>query len=199
MFKVAETAGMCRSKFGVYSEEAFNIHACVWCYHFIFPGHAYVPYPSGLHLVMKTNHTQTVQPDTRDKSSMSSICSTLNEDECDRWLRCCQDASNCCARHSSFFDANIDVNHTCPPTWDGYGCWDAGTPGQTSEIACPSFLEHAVPTSKEILFYNNKKNYASESVFVIFGCLSNEISDSFHVISFVIISLYKQNNNANLI
>ncbi|WAQ94799.1 CALRL-like protein, partial [Mya arenaria] len=133
---------LCRSKLGVFPENVFNIHACGWCYYFLFPEHAYTPHTSFNSLALKTNLSHTVQPDINNNTSINTICATLSSDECERWLLCCKVSRECCTRQLK----SRDSNNTCPSTWDGYGCWDASAPGVTSQMSCPTFLQFSVPT-----------------------------------------------------
>ncbi|XP_052811225.1 calcitonin gene-related peptide type 1 receptor-like [Mya arenaria] len=134
----------CQSKFGVFIKNDFNIHACGWCYYFLFPEHAYSPHARFHSLALKTNVSYTVQPDINNKSSINTICATLSRDECERWLLCCKVSRDCCTRQLQQRDNNDTL--TCPSTWDGYGCWDAAAPGVISQISCPTFLQYSVPT-----------------------------------------------------
>ncbi|KAH3718960.1 hypothetical protein DPMN_061788 [Dreissena polymorpha] len=133
----------CRSKFGVYEVADYNIHACAWCYFFLFPERDYKPNPLTHTLEIQTNGSR-VYPDINNKSATGEICATLSSDECDKWRLCCLASRDCCTRQ--LMSSAVDDNTSCPTTWDGYGCWDAGEPGTTSYISCPNFLQYSVPT-----------------------------------------------------
>ena len=140
--------GVCRSKLGAFEKTDFELHACAWCYLYLFPGHAFMPHMTILtdfKLVSKDNVSQSVIPDIHNQTSVNKICSELTNDECERWRFCCQSANDCCTQQLSARVDDVMVN--CPATWDGYGCWTRGTPGVISQIACPTFLQYSVPTS----------------------------------------------------
>ncbi|XP_045169211.2 calcitonin gene-related peptide type 1 receptor-like isoform X1 [Mercenaria mercenaria] len=146
-------AQQCRSKFGIFTPEDFDLHACVWCYYFLYPEYVFKPHPYQHYLVLFTNSSQypiysKVRADIHNTTSVNIICSSLTSDECDRWKLCCETSHDCCRRQQNTHSVNL--NETCSPTWDGYGCWDQGTPGQTSHISCPVFLQFAVPTKSAL-------------------------------------------------
>lgn len=146
-FQFACLATQCRSKFGAYQPRDFDLHACVWCYFFLYPEYAFKPHPYQHYLVSTTNSSYIkAQADITNTSSINIICSSLTADECDRWKLCCEVARDCCRRQQKAHD--VKANNTCQATWDGFGCWDSGTPGHTSHISCPNFLQFAIPTSK---------------------------------------------------
>ncbi|WAQ94797.1 hypothetical protein MAR_007268, partial [Mya arenaria] len=140
ILKDAFCSQLCRSSLGVFPENDFNIHACGLCYNYMFPGLTYTLHPSFNSLALKTNLSYTVQPDINNTTSINSICATLSSDECERWLLCCKVSRECCTRQLK----SRDANNTCPPTWDGYGCWDASAPGVTNQMSCPTFLQYPV-------------------------------------------------------
>ncbi|XP_052811143.1 calcitonin gene-related peptide type 1 receptor-like [Mya arenaria] len=158
---------LCRSKLGVFPENVFNIHACGWCYYYLFPGLTYTPHPSFNSLALKTNMSYTVQPDINNNTSINTICATLSSDECERWLLCCKASRDCCTRQLK----SRDSNNTCPPTWDGYGCWDASAPGVTSQMSCPTFLQFSVPTRSAL------KTCQSDGTWLKRGSLGYEWTD----------------------
>lgn len=149
--KMIDSEGHCRSKFGVFTPDNFDLHACAWCYFFLYPGYKLKPHPLGHYLinqVNQSNYAQTYQiviPDITNETSVKLICSSLNSDECERWKLCCTMAADCC--QTQLEASNSDVNSSCPVTWDGFGCWQEGTPGEISRISCPLFLPFSVPTS----------------------------------------------------
>ncbi|XP_053373348.1 calcitonin gene-related peptide type 1 receptor-like [Mercenaria mercenaria] len=139
----------CRSKFGIFKQGDFYFHACAWCYYFLFPNGNLKPHTNNRDLVSKANGSsynngENIVPDIDNSTAVEIICSTLTTDECNRWISCCSAGRKCC-KHQLSSRAD-DVNETCASTWDGYACWDSGTPGRTSTVPCPDFLQYSVPT-----------------------------------------------------
>ena len=89
-----------------------------------------------------TNY-KVVIPDIKNDTSRSEVCSSLDDEECDRWTSCCHNAMDCCA---SQIISTVNVKQDeCPQTWDGFSCWSSTNAGSTISQECPLFLEHANP------------------------------------------------------
>jgi calcitonin receptor-like len=147
-------AQQCRSKFGIFQPEDFDFHACVWCYFFLYPENVFKPHHHQHYLMLTTNSSKypaysTFKADIKNSTLVDIICSSLTPDECDRWKLCCETSHKCCRSHAH----SEDFNDTCAPTWDGFGCWGKGTPGQISSMSCPVFLPFAIPTSNYYIEY----------------------------------------------
>ena len=144
----------CRSKFGVYSHEVFDQHACSWCYVFLFQGKELPLAPNPYHsLTVIQNTTKfrvgtSLTADSENLTTRNDICSTLSDDNCQRWRMCCAAGRICCERQLAAHAYGTSRNTTCGPTWDGYGCWSAGEAGKNSHMSCPTFLKFSIPTSK---------------------------------------------------
>ena len=136
----------------------FNHHSCAYCYFFLFQG--YPLFPNGWHsLTVIKNRTHfplgyRLVADAENSTSREAVCSTLTEDECQRWRLCCTAARRCCAKQLSITGSGSAThrNDTCAATWDGYGCWDPGEPGMNSYLSCPTYIQFSVPTSKWLLY-----------------------------------------------
>lgn len=138
----------CTGKMGTYDNDYFNTHACAWCYFFLFPNKNIVP-SYGNYLTVVSNSTSFpidthLKTDTKNASSLRRVCSTLDKDECDMWKICCNAAVECC--NIQMNTIRTATNTSCPMTWDGYACWEGGTPGTNSYLACPSYLQYAIPS-----------------------------------------------------
>ena len=68
-------------------------------------------------------------------------------DECERWKQCCEAAQECCDTQLGTAHVNGDGRH-CLRTWDGFGCWQDTAPNSHVYNPCPSFIQHAMPSSK---------------------------------------------------
>ena len=68
-----------------------------------------------------------------------------------RWQECGEAGIQCCENQitTPVRDPNTAGKY-CQRTWDGYGCWTDTDPGQVVEIACPSFMPHAIRTGINI-------------------------------------------------
>lgn len=152
------TIPTCRSKLGVFPQETFNYHACSWCYYYLFKGKDLPLFPDPFQtLTVIVNGTRfklgtTLIPDAENITTQNAVCSTLSEDDCQRWQLCCAAGKRCCTRQLHAQTHVTSGNTSCGPTWDGFGCWDSGEPGKNSYISCPTFLRFSVPTSKSELF-----------------------------------------------
>lgn len=92
----------------------FRLHACASCFNFLF----YFLNPRlntsnddpQLAFIYNGNLINLKSWDFRNHSVQSSVCSYLSNDECQRWLSCCQSADSCCERQLSL---PAEVNNTC--------------------------------------------------------------------------------------
>lgn len=138
---------------GTYYKDYFNKNACAWCYFFLFPGNNFVPLYGEYLAVIRNGSSFPVGTrliaDPQNDTTKSTICSTLQGDECDMWTLCCNAAKNCCNKQLK--EKYKVTNSSCRITWDGYACWDGGTPGKNSLLNCPNYLRYSIPTSKYIL------------------------------------------------
>lgn len=142
---VSSKDGLCRTKEKYLNPTEFNFYTCGKCYTYLFhkrPANALV---DRLELLYNNKLLVTI-PDYKNLSRAEEICSTLTEDECQRWLSCCSSADNCCQKQLS--SSLPDLNATCGRTWDGWGCWDDADAGSKHYLACPLFIQHSLPTRK---------------------------------------------------
>ena len=70
-----------------------------------------------------------------------------HSDECERWKQCCEAALECCDTQLGTAHVTGDGRH-CLRTWDGFGCWQDTAPNSHVYNPCPSFIQHAMPSSK---------------------------------------------------
>ena len=91
------------------------------------------------------------EADFHNKTARNFICQfgELDEEGCDRWIKCCQEAENCCQRQlavtaSMTTTHQSTYSHYCPKTWDGYSCWNDTPAGTTVTQPCPGFLEYSL-------------------------------------------------------
>ena len=68
---------------------------------------------------------------------------------------CCAAGRKCCERQLAGQIYVTSGNTTCSPTWDGFGCWDAGEAGKNSHMSCPTYLKFSIPTSKSNLVFSD--------------------------------------------
>ena len=109
-------------------------------------GKALQPLWSNVEYLVYTNTSFLIVPDADEYTIWRRICQTLTADECARWRSCCQAAYECCERQLQ--EAHVYSPESCPRRWDGYGCWNAAPAGTTISMKCPTFIDHALPTSK---------------------------------------------------
>lgn len=142
---------LCRWKLGQHSSDDFNLNSCSWCYFFLFPRKGLLPFETKYLQVMLNGSVfpkgTILLADINNITARSQVCSTLSESECAMWKMCCESARECCRRQIAEISPDA-VGDTCQSTWDGYACWEGGTPGTKSYKSCPTFLKFSVPTSK---------------------------------------------------
>jgi calcitonin receptor-like len=165
----------CNSRFGSHNTREYEYYSCAWCYSFLFSqarktliASENIPY---LYNVIKK---ELLVPNIHNNSDVNDICSTLDNDECQRWKSCCSTAEKCCKRQLS--TPLGDVNNTCGRTWDGWGCWDDTKPGQLVYQSCPLYLQYAMPTSKCNIFHTLFSNemLKIQSLFTIMFLIKKE-------------------------
>ena len=96
---------MCRDRFGTFSVGVFHVWTCSLCYNYLFP-HSSHPQPSSsssspsstLLMGIASPTGEEVYPDVSNTTSLTTICSWLEEGQCTRWLQCCHAAASCCRR-----------------------------------------------------------------------------------------------------
>ncbi|XP_048247585.1 calcitonin receptor-like [Haliotis rufescens] len=138
----------CRDRIGLFPEEVFKLWTCSMCYSYLFPD-AVPLTPNGSKNFPKLdtwNGSASYTPNIENSTSKDLICATLSNDDCRRWSSCCIAALMCCQRQISitFYDP---PGHYCPPTWDGFSCFEATRAGTKAIISCPSYIDQAVPTA----------------------------------------------------
>ncbi|XP_052251958.1 calcitonin gene-related peptide type 1 receptor-like isoform X2 [Dreissena polymorpha] len=150
------TSDTCSWRWGIFTPDDFYLNSCSWCYFYLFPGKNLYPFRDK-YLLLRVNHSgwspgNTFLADANNATSRGLVCSTLTEDQCNVWTMCCNDGRKCCARQlEKQRDATYtNVTTSCGVTWDGYLCWDGGTPGTNSYLSCPSYLKYSVPTRQAV-------------------------------------------------
>ncbi|XP_059144964.1 calcitonin gene-related peptide type 1 receptor-like isoform X2 [Physella acuta] len=147
VFETFAQKNFCRSKFGNFTQEVFNLHACAKCYFYITQSRSVRIHPTQpILVVLGTNQTafkkyDILIPNAANDTQADLVCRTTTADNCLSWKKCCQEASSCCQRH---LDSPPRPEGTCPRTWDGYGCWDDTWAGSTAYISCPGFLKYSI-------------------------------------------------------
>lgn len=139
----------CSWKQGTFHEKDFYLNACAWCYLYLFPVNGLFP-QYGQYLISVSNNSRFSQgtlllADAQNVTAREKVCKSLSGDECELWGYCCDAGRECCKRQIS---AKSDVKNmtSCGITWDGYSCWNIGTPGERSYQSCPSYLQFSMPT-----------------------------------------------------
>lgn len=130
----------------------FRLHACASCFNFLF----YFLNPRlntsnddpQLAFIYNGNLINLKSWDFRNHSVQNSVCSYLSNDECQRWLSCCQSADSCCERQLSL---PAEVNNTCGRIWDGWLCWNDAASGSHNYNSCPLFVPFFTQSRK---YYN---------------------------------------------
>ena len=159
----------CRDRNGYLDMVSFRLSTCATCYGYLFPmGKELKTYQHWLVSVNGSIHPHLTMliPDIHNASLKYEVCRTLNKDECIRWTECCEEAEVCCQRQQdetsrTSLAAGVtadDPPGLCPATWDGYGCWGNTEAGSSVSIACPGFIQHALPKGKHrlsLLGYNS--------------------------------------------
>ena len=141
----------CRDRSGDYDAPTFKLTTCATCYGYLFPIgkelRAYRTWLVAFNGSLYADYTM-FPADVDNDTQLSSVCATLNKDECARWVDCCRAAERCCdkqreAPRTSFVEGNM-----CPRTWDGYSCWKDTPRKSLVTVACPAFIPHAIPSGK---------------------------------------------------
>ena len=57
-------------------------------------------------------------------------------------------AQECCDAQLKVAYPEDDGSRRCLRTWDGFGCWHDTDPDSHVYKPCPSFIQHAMPSSK---------------------------------------------------
>ena len=138
----------CNSRLGSHSQQEFEYYSCAWCYDFLFTTTKKKPLIATDLVPYLIDRVQKalIVPDINNSTNVRVICSTLDNDECNRWKSCCYAANACCQKQLS--TPLGDVNNTCGRTWDGWGCWDDTKPGELVYQSCPLYLTFSVPSRK---------------------------------------------------
>lgn len=170
----------CRDRIGLFPEEVFKLWTCSMCYSYLFPD-AVPLTPNGSKNFPKLdawNGSASYTPDIENSTSKDLICATLSSDDCRRWSSCCIAALMCCQRQISitFYDP---PGHYCPPTWDGFSCFEATRAGTKAIISCPSYIDQAVPSGKRkcLCVVDNEMSRIADSRYVNLVCCCIGIRD----------------------
>ncbi|XP_052792350.1 calcitonin gene-related peptide type 1 receptor-like [Mya arenaria] len=142
--------GICRDRLFELPVNIFNLFSCSMCYKYLFhTENKLSPQIEKPWMLVATKYWPThyaenfsVLADVKEAKYRDVICSSLNRDDCTRWMDCCQAAIRCCQKQLSTPLSNFTSNVFCPRTWDGYSCFDDALPSTTVEVACPSYVEY---------------------------------------------------------
>ena len=172
---VAQT---CTDRYGSAPVDTFNHRSCAMCYAFLFQ-HGKPLVPMGLqldylglmpnlnNLFVNASDTDSdnqgyneistsLHPDVQNQTITELICTTLNDDECNRWQSCCHSAQTCCRRQLDTLSAVPDGY--CWRTWDGYSCWEDTPPNTYGYKTCPAFIEHSLSERKYLTRERSKSS-----------------------------------------
>ncbi|XP_052792338.1 calcitonin gene-related peptide type 1 receptor-like [Mya arenaria] len=144
------TEGICRDRFFELPVNIFNVFSCSMCYKYLFhTGNKLTPLTEKPWMLVPTVNARThysanfsVLADVKDENYRDVICSSLDHDDCTRWVDCCQAAVRCCQNQLSTPLSNVTSGVFCPRTWDGFSCFDDVLPSTQVQLSCPSYIEH---------------------------------------------------------
>lgn len=91
----------CRDRLGVFNATFFRLWSCSMCYTYLFQDSNpafFSRLPHG-HQLLSTQSTSpgfVVSPDIDNVIAVGTICLTLEDEDCERWKRCCRAAELCC-------------------------------------------------------------------------------------------------------
>ena len=143
-----ESAGVCRDRFGSFSVGVFHVWTCSLCYNYLFPDSppssssssssspsSSPALSSGMGIASPTG--EKVYPDVSNSSSMTTICSWLEEGQCSRWLQCCEAAASCCQRQVASLLLSASSHSTTARLRNGSDVFggEQGVTGSAFEVA----------------------------------------------------------------
>ena len=129
----------CRISHGTFNSSMFNIWSCSLCYSYLFPSADFKTWDNLSEPGLRTLSGKTFYPDIKQTETLDPMCSNLGESDCNRWIDCCETAVKCCERQLK--NTTYHEETFCPPTWDGWSCFDPTQPGSTVKSYCPRFLK----------------------------------------------------------
>lgn len=138
---------VCQDRYGVLDVKSFNRRSCTMCYYFLFhTERQFRPHADTMEYLESRNASNSraiglINPDIRNETAMKLVCSSLDEEECDRWRSCCTAAYDCCKEQ---VDRRKNMSQGCESTWDGYSCWEDTRPGNLVIKQCPSYVGYSV-------------------------------------------------------
>lgn len=148
---VVQDNSVCRSRGIILSSQEFQAETCAYCYMYMpssqfEPGAKWV-LARRLHIGQGSRLTDgnvTVVANVSDKNSPLLRTFAIGSSAPQLWRDCCYAAERCCDRmmaNNMDDDGTLNSQQRCPPTWDGWQCWDdGGQPGQVEYRACPSYI-----------------------------------------------------------
>ena len=84
------------------------------------------------------------EPSDVHKSDSAIRASFQNDKAVEMWTSCCQRAAQCCQTIQDPDTADPTpgsvTSLTCPPTWDGWTCWQRSLPEQVALAPCPDYI-----------------------------------------------------------
>eukprot|EP00106_Octopus_bimaculoides_P013693 XP_014781135.1 PREDICTED: calcitonin gene-related peptide type 1 receptor-like [Octopus bimaculoides] len=136
----------CRDRSGTQPFHLYKLITCTMCYYYLFPNLNVFHHTLDYNLnVVDSNYSAA--PDVENETAMTQLCGAINDyDRCYLWNSCCLAALKCCQEQHRNIQTFTPNNNTlyCPPTWDGYGCWNM-TPAKTRVFEkCPSYVTDGI-------------------------------------------------------
>ena len=88
------------------------------------------------------------------RSCLSNAVVVKDPDDLTLLESCCEAATACCRR---ILVTELAAQVACPPTWDGWQCWErGGQPGTTPTQPCPHYIYFLTHGTQQGLGCNSK-------------------------------------------
>ncbi|XP_036357912.1 calcitonin gene-related peptide type 1 receptor-like isoform X1 [Octopus sinensis] len=130
----------CRDRSGTYPFQVFKLITCSMCYYYIFPSTPVFQQTADFKLSV-ANRNYSEAPDIENSTIMSRLCEAIGDvDKCKRWQACCLVAVDCCYRQEENENSSRTEVLSCPPTWDGFSCWQRSPANQRVSTKCPHYV-----------------------------------------------------------
>ncbi|KAF0305523.1 Calcitonin receptor [Amphibalanus amphitrite] len=140
---------LCRANLLYLPPKLFAKHTCALCYNF-HPGFyqkskwslAWKKAVIGnstfmYHVLWNSSMSDAVEADFL-QPDLDLLSTFVRPEDVAKWIDCCQNAVSCC--HRMIAAAGNTETDWCPPTWDGWQCWQAAAPGSTATAVCPDYV-----------------------------------------------------------
>ncbi|GAB1597487.1 calcitonin gene-related peptide type 1 receptor isoform X2 [Argonauta hians] len=130
----------CRDRSGMYPFQVFKLITCSMCYYYIFPSMSVFQQTADFKLYVRSKN-YSEGPDIENSSIISRLCEAIGDDDkCKRWKSCCQFAVNCCYQQKENDNFSRAEVLSCPPTWDGFSCWQRSPANKRVSTKCPYYV-----------------------------------------------------------